>query len=449
MSVLRSKNYTGDQLLLSHNILFLPYDIINLARPPTLFTRLYDRLLQLINREYTTDLKSKLFVALHTLPDHRLGLLLMRIDNVSPDSSQDHLHFYYKPIDRLWRNLLGWPNPLQLRIAHLRLPIPANPHTEILLLAFNTTLGPAALPPHPDPHIPRKIFQIWDDSPFASFPPIIQKSISTYRTLNPHYQHFSFGHHSAAQYIANHESPRVLHAYHLLRPLAYKADLWRYIVLYHQGGVYADAKSIALAPLDVWLPIHGGLLVNDIRGAGILNALMAMPPRDPLMRLAIDQIVTNVEARFYGNSPLDITGPRLLASCLHRLLASCLDRPQTCPSYTRLQFDNTGILIRDPTRDLVVASQHNGEYRRSLSRPGMPHHYEEFWLNRTVYGEDPKSDTSTFRPHPSTYNALPSAACIPYLIPILVLFIALFFYYRHYTALAPRKAPQARHDHQN
>lgn len=379
-------NYTNAHSLLPKDIqgvLFLPYEIINTARPHTPFTRFYDYLRRRLNREYTSDLKCKLFVALYRLDDSRLGVLLMRMDNIS--SVQGDLAFYYKPIDRLWRDTVGWPVPLELVLGNglLRIAIPANPDTEVLRLTVSGTSGAAAMLPRTIRDIPRKIFQIWGDPDVDDSPRIIQKALATYRTLNPHYEHFYFGDDAARQYIAEHEPVHVLDAYDQLRPLAYKADFWRYIVLYHEGGVYADAKSIALAPLDAWLPTQRGVLVNDIRGAGILNALMAMPPRDPLMRLAIDEIVKNVRERYYGRGPLDITGPRLLARCLDRLGDT---------SYTRLQFDNTGILIRDPLRNLVVASQHNGEYRRLVSRPGMQQHYESFWLNRTVYGEQPQAE---------------------------------------------------------
>lgn len=418
------KNYTNDQLLPSKdapNILFLPYEIVNAARPPTLFTRLYDYIRQRINREYTSDIKCKLFVVFYRLDDQHFGVLLMRMDNVSLGPVQGDLDFYYKPIDHLWRDFVGWPNPLELIIGDVRLTIPANPSAEILHIAVTGTLSAAAVPSQPNRDIPRKIFQLWNDSNLTDFPSIIQKSLATYRTLNPHYEHFSFGEDTARKYIAEHEPPHVLEAYNLLAPLAYKADLWRYVVLYHEGGVYADAKSIALAPLDVWLPAHGGALVNDIRGAGILNALMAMPLKDPLMRLAIDEIVRNVDARFYGESSLDITGPRLLARCLDHLGNDV--------SYTRLQFDNTGILIRDPSRNLVVASQHNGEYRRLLSRPGMANHYENFWLNRTVYGEESESTTNASSGDHSILDTLISRTSGFGAILAAVLTIGFLYYY--------------------
>ena len=384
MGIMKTGNFTKGSSLLSakDEIVYVPYEIIDISRRPTVLMRAYDYIHQLINREYTADLKCKLFIALKrdATSDEKLSITIMRIDNLTPGQLGDAA-FYYKPIDRLWRMIAGWPTPLEL---HLLLPqgphviaVPANPHSEIVqLTASNPGVGP--LPAHLS-DIPKKIFQTWDEDDLGDAPRIVQKAIMTFKTLNRHYQHHLFGEARARQYIAEHESDRVLKAYDLLGPLAYKSDLWRYVVLYHEGGVYADIKMIALAPLDYFLPAKGGALVNDIRGAGILNAFMALPPGDILMRQAISRVTSNVENRYYGQGALDITGPRMLASCLAELPA------ETQQKYTRLQFENTGVLIKH--MNLAVLSQHNGEYRRLLSRPGMKRHYEVPWLSRTVYGE--------------------------------------------------------------
>jgi mannosyltransferase OCH1-like enzyme len=42
---------------------------------------------------------------------------------------------------------------------------------------------------------------------------------------------------------------KYLKAYDTLIPNAYKADLFRYSVVYHYGGCYMDAGSIGIKPL--------------------------------------------------------------------------------------------------------------------------------------------------------------------------------------------------------
>jgi mannosyltransferase OCH1-like enzyme len=42
---------------------------------------------------------------------------------------------------------------------------------------------------------------------------------------------------------------RYLRIYDVLLPAAYKADVWRYTVVYKYGGCYMDAGSITVRPL--------------------------------------------------------------------------------------------------------------------------------------------------------------------------------------------------------
>jgi mannosyltransferase OCH1-like enzyme len=42
---------------------------------------------------------------------------------------------------------------------------------------------------------------------------------------------------------------RYLNVYDALLPPAFKADVWRYSVVYHYGGCYTDAGSITTRPL--------------------------------------------------------------------------------------------------------------------------------------------------------------------------------------------------------
>ena len=43
-------------------------------------------------------------------------------------------------------------------------------------------------------------------------------------------------------FIAKHFSEEVVYTFDKLKPGAYKADLWRYCVMYITGGIYLDIK---------------------------------------------------------------------------------------------------------------------------------------------------------------------------------------------------------------
>ena len=172
--------------------------------------------------------------------------------------------------------------------------------------------------------------------------------------------HYLFCDSDCRSFIAREYPPDVLMAYDRLIPTAFKADLWRYCVLYKYGGGYLDAKlewgfrppttegrvggcgGVTLrAIVDRWLA--GGdvgvgvggddsLLVLERDGVGlwpthhfgIHNAFIITKPKNPLFLDCIFNIVSYAKVGGLGHAgtgeigwmtrPLFVTGPGLLGN---------------------------------------------------------------------------------------------------------------------------------------
>lgn len=104
-----------------------------------------------------------------------------------------------------------------------------------------------------------------------------------------------------------------LDAFNALRPIAFRIDLWRAMVLWEYGGVYVDAKIKLAAPLSEWVDNSTELsLCHDI-DLKYWNAMLAAPKRSPMLLAIIRKIIDNVEKRMYpdrgAHSDLFITSP--------------------------------------------------------------------------------------------------------------------------------------------
>jgi mannosyltransferase OCH1-like enzyme len=161
--------------------------------------------------------------------------------------------------------------------------------------------------------IPLKIYQTWHTK---NLPPIMKNNVEKLKYLHPRFEHFLFDDNDCRDFIKNNFNIEVLNAFDRLIPGAYKADLWRYCVLYQNGGIYLDIKYgsinsfrfIELTEKEHW--------VLDIDGNNIYNALIVVLPKNPILLKCINQIVLNVATRYYGNSSVDPTGPGLLSKFL-------------------------------------------------------------------------------------------------------------------------------------
>ncbi len=162
-----------------------------------------------------------------------------------------------------------------------------------------------------NPIIPLNIFQTWHTK---NLPCAMKKTVENIISNNPAFKYYLYDDNDCRNFIKDNFSSDILNAYDKLIPGAYKADLWRYCILYKHGGIYLDIKYeiingfkfINLTEKEHW--------VLDMDKNGIYNALMVCQPGNNILLLAISRIVENVRNKFYGCSPLEPTGPLLLAN---------------------------------------------------------------------------------------------------------------------------------------
>lgn len=167
--------------------------------------------------------------------------------------------------------------------------------------------------------IPLKIFQTWHTK---NLPKNMRECVEKLKEQNPEFEHYLYDDHDCREFIKKHFSEKVLHAYDRIIPGAYKADLWRYCVLYIEGGIYLDIKFYCTNGFKLIHMTEQEYFVNDIprgplrfpdyRNEGIFNAFMATLPKNEKFKKCIDAIVHHVNIKFYGINCLSPTGPFLL-----------------------------------------------------------------------------------------------------------------------------------------
>jgi len=160
-------------------------------------------------------------------------------------------------------------------------------------------------------NIPTNIFQTWQSK---NLPPLMRKSVENIIKLNPEFKYFLFDDIDCRNFIKKYFTPDVLYSYDKLIPGAYKADLWRYCVLFIHGGIYLDIKYNPLNGFKFINLIESEHLVADINNVYIYNALMVCKPKNSLLYNAIRKIVDNVKNNYYGENFLAPTGPALLCN---------------------------------------------------------------------------------------------------------------------------------------
>jgi mannosyltransferase OCH1-like enzyme len=161
-----------------------------------------------------------------------------------------------------------------------------------------------------NPVIPLNIYQTWHTK---NLPPLMKNAVNKIIYNNPRFNYQLFDDDDCRNFIKDNFDINVLNAFDSLIPGAYKADLWRYCILYKNGGVYLDIK---------YAPVNGFKFINlmekehwvlDMDKNGIYNALIVCKPNNEILLRAINKVVENVKNKFYGSNCLHPTGPIMLA----------------------------------------------------------------------------------------------------------------------------------------
>lgn len=223
--------------------------------------------------------------------------------------------------------------------------------------------------------VPCNIYQTWHTK---DLPPKMKERVDLLKRQNPGFQYFLFDDNDCREFIKTYFRPDVLNAYNRLKPGAYKADLWRYCVLFIKGGIYLDIKLVCVNNFKLRHLTFDNHFVNErSHHVGIYNALIVSYPKNIFLYQAIRQIVQNVEAQFYGKSPLEPTGPELLGSLIIR---------NNSKLNIDLQHHNDGGYILYKGQKVISTEypEYDKERAHVYKTTNNPR-YDELWHMRQIY----------------------------------------------------------------
>jgi mannosyltransferase OCH1-like enzyme len=230
--------------------------------------------------------------------------------------------------------------------------------------------------------IPRVIYQTWSSK---TLPKKMAECVDRLKKANPTFEYHLFNDAECRQFIKDNYDADVLEAYDTLLPGAFKADLWRYCILYDKGGVYVDIKfqcEPGFSFEDILLKGENFYVreYND-QGTGLYSHILytgviASKPKNPVFQKCIRQIVENCKNRYYGPEHTAPTGPYLFAS---------KSEPQEIESSEYAYYEEDGVgFIRHIDKKTVVMS-HYPEYRAEQKKDNSSPYWKEAWLNRGIY----------------------------------------------------------------
>jgi Glycosyltransferase sugar-binding region containing DXD motif len=175
--------------------------------------------------------------------------------------------------------------------------------------------------------IPRIIHQTWKDA----YPhPALSQCISSFTVMNPNWNHRFYSDEDCERWVSE-KCPEVLPTYIGFKTGIHRADFFRILVLFVEGGLYADIDIECLRPLDELLsrlpqdktlyltrdhPVHERVHFGG--RAMWMNDFMIAAPGDPFLKEVIDWLVASPVSSGSANAVME-TGPGVLSAVMEML----------------------------------------------------------------------------------------------------------------------------------
>jgi mannosyltransferase OCH1-like enzyme len=244
------------------------------------------------------------------------------------------------------------------------------------IIHYNSLQKPFRLKSSYNSIIPLDLYTCWHTK---DLPPLMKSNYDLLVQGNPKIKFHLFDEEDCCRFISENFDAEVLDAYDRLIPCAYKADLWRYCVLYINGGIYMDIKYQCANGFKFISLTEKEHFVKDRPESCVYNALIVSLPKNEILLKCIQKIVENVKNNYYGNNALYPTGPGLLGSFLNDQHINQLNM-----YFTETKVENRINEFYIVYNDITILKYYKG-YREEQSRYQQNSYYTDLWNNKNIY----------------------------------------------------------------
>jgi len=224
--------------------------------------------------------------------------------------------------------------------------------------------------------IPLNMYTCWHTK---ELPPLMQQNYIELVINNPEFKHFLYDENECREFIKDNFDENVLNAYNSLIPCSYKSDLWRFCVLYINGGIYLDIKYKCVNRFKFIALTENEYFVRDRPDNCVYTALIVTMPKNQIMLNCINKIVENVKNKYYGINALFPTGPGVLGLFFSKEERNTLE----------LYFQET--IVEGKINDSYIVYQdrmilnYYSKYREEQNIFQKNKRYDDLWSEKNIY----------------------------------------------------------------
>jgi mannosyltransferase OCH1-like enzyme len=207
--------------------------------------------------------------------------------------------------------------------------------------------------------------------------------------INPEYEYKFYDAESRLTFIKNNFGAEIVRAYTKVKHGTYKSDLFRYCVLYIEGGIYIDCKSSSIKPFRDFIPSDADFCTFiDIIPYRLTNGFIMSIPQHPYLKDLIVKVTHNILEEYYGSNPLDVTGPEVLGKLFNSVRGN--EYRNIEPGLYTYKSSTINILGRITLKDQYFFNEYMEPlmvrvYSNYMKLKDIPSRYETCWVLGNIY----------------------------------------------------------------
>jgi len=137
--------------------------------------------------------------------------------------------------------------------------------------------------------IPKVIYQTWKTKDLH---PAVQEIRQNMQDMNHEYQMILFDDNDMDRWIVENCDQQTIKAYQSLQNGAGRADFWRYLVIYQNGGVYLDIDSEIKLPLRELIDDDDSAIITREKNENMFNQwILIFEKNHPVLKKTIEKVI--------------------------------------------------------------------------------------------------------------------------------------------------------------
>jgi len=236
--------------------------------------------------------------------------------------------------------------------------------------------------------VPRTIYTSWIS---RDMPPGMKSNLDKWRNMNEDDHSFVFFDDGEQRAWMERNCTDYSPAWRDMELPVARADLFRYCLLFMNGGIWADVDLVPIRPLRDFVPPNADLVVvHDGGMAGeddhfLYNAFLAAAPGHPVLKRAMDIVAEHHRIRLREGAVF-VTGPRVLWRAANDALEGGA-RPQSFVGSDEergveyLYFGGNEIMSAE--KGMVLRGKYEGYLDDATMHGGEPHYGREVTWSST------------------------------------------------------------------